>query len=335
MRKYLLCVILLLLIASPSKAISISIGETAPDFTLLSPSGQPVTLKEFKGNTLVLICWRTDQKRSLMALKEARDIQQAHEKKGVKVIGIIEDNDDPEEARKVYAENNIDFPLLIDNSRQLYSDYGIRVFPTTVIIDKEGLLAYDIPSHPLSYKIKLDGYVRKLIGEIDEEELKNVLSPKREKKDDAVLEAERKYNLAMKFIQMGLMDQALASAQQSVDAGPDVAKSLILLGFLLLNNDDADSALKSFDSALALEPGSNDAKTGKGGALLAKGELDSAISILNEAAVANPHAQMTYYELGKAYELKGDKEKAIEMYRKAIEKIVKKKILPSSVSKCQ
>ena len=44
---------------------------------------------------------------------------------------------------------------------------------------------------------------------------------------------------------------------------------------------------------------------------------------------------MTYYELGKAYELKGDKDKAIEMYKKAIEKIINKKILPLSVSKCQ
>jgi len=44
---------------------------------------------------------------------------------------------------------------------------------------------------------------------------------------------------------------------------------------------------------------------------------------------------MTYYELGKAYEKKGESEKAIKMYRRAIEKVIHKKILPSSIAKCQ
>jgi tetratricopeptide (TPR) repeat protein len=44
---------------------------------------------------------------------------------------------------------------------------------------------------------------------------------------------------------------------------------------------------------------------------------------------------MTYYELGKAYELKGDKDESIKMYKKAIEKIIHKAVLPSSVAKCQ
>jgi tetratricopeptide (TPR) repeat protein len=335
MRKYILFVMLLLLIAPPTNAISISIGQQAPDFNLSSASGEPVALSEFKEDTLVFIYWRTEQKRSVMALKEANDIMKDYEKKKVKVIGVIEDSDSLEEAQKVFEDNNISYPLLIDGNRQLYGAYGIRVFPTTVIIDKDGVLAYDIPSHPLTYKMKLEGYVRKLIGEIDEDELKAVLSPKKEKKDDALLEAERKYNLAMKFVKLRMMDQAVATAEQAVEAKPDVVKSHLLLGFLYLNNDDADNALKAFEKALELDPDSNDAKTGKGGALVAKGEIESAIPILTEAAVANPYAQMTYYELGKAYELKGDKEKSLAMYKKAIEKIIKKKVLPSSVSRCQ
>jgi peroxiredoxin/predicted negative regulator of RcsB-dependent stress response len=334
-RQYVLFVISLLLIAAPSNAISISIGERAPDFTLRSVSGGSIGSGDFKGKTLALIFWRTDQKRSLMALKEAADIMKEYGQKGVQVIGVIEDGESIEKAQKVLEDNKIQYPLLIDADRQVYGDYGIRVFPTTVIIDKNGVLAYDIPSHPLSYKIKLKGYVRKLIGEINEDELKTVLSPRKEKKDGALLESERKYNLAMKFVQMRMMDQAVAAAEQTVEAKPDVAKSHILLGFLYLNNDDADSALKAFDKALELEPDSNDAKTGKGGALVLKGDADSAIAILTEATIANPYAQMTYYELGKAYELKGDRDKAREMYKKAIEKIVEKRILPSSVSRCK
>jgi hypothetical protein len=42
---------------------------------------------------------------------------------------------------------------------------------------------------------------------------------------------------------------------------------------------------------------------------------------------------MTYYELGRAYELKDEKNKALEMYKKALEKIIDKAILPSFISR--
>ena len=140
MKRYILFIISILLIAAPTNAISISLGQQAPDFSLGSASGEPVSLSKFKGKTLVFIYWRTEQKRSVMALKEASEIMKDYEQKGVTVVGVIEDNDNVEEAQKVFADNKIDYPLLIDSNRQVYSDYGIRVFPTTVIVDKEGVL---------------------------------------------------------------------------------------------------------------------------------------------------------------------------------------------------
>ena len=335
MISFILFFVLFLVFAPISDAISISRGDNAPDFSLSAVEGEATTLDEYKGQTLVVIFWRTDQKKSLLALQDAEEIFEKYEQKGIKIVAVVESSDNIEDAQKTIADNVIKYPLFIDNDRQAYSDYGIRVFPTTVVIDKEGILVYDIPSHPLTYKIKLEGYIRKLIGEIDEEELKAILSPKRKEKDDALLEAERNYNLSMNFVTMRLMDQAIDAAVKSVKAKPDFIKARILLGFLYLNDSEADLALEAFNNALEIEPDSKDAKTGKGGALILKGEVDSAIELLNEAAVANPYAPMTYYELGKAYEHKGDKDNAIEMYKKAIEKIIHKKILPSSVSKCQ
>ncbi len=335
MISFILFFVLFLIFAPISDAISILLGDNAPDFTLSSVEGEAITLGEYEGQTLVVIFWRTDQKKSLLALREAEEILEKYEQKGIKVVAVVESSDNMEDAQKIITDNVIKYPLFIDNDRQAYGDYGIRVFPTTVVIDKEGILAYDIPSHPLTYKIKLEGYIRKLIGEIDEEELKAVLSPQKKVKDDALLDAERNYNLAMNFVQMRLMDQAIDVAVKSVEAKPDFIKSQILLGFLYLNNNEADMALEAFDNALKIEPDSKDAKTGKGGALILKGDVGDAIELLNEAAVANPYAPMTYYELGKAYEHKGDKDNAIEMYKKAVEKIIHRKILPSSVSKCQ
>ena len=325
-----------LLFTPAAEAISISGGERAPDFTLSSVEGKTISLSEYKGRIVVLVYWRTDQKRSLLALKDINDIlEKLKGKKKVQVASVIAGSDNREEAMDIFTRNKLGYPLLIDSDRQLYSDYGIRVFPSTVIIDREGIVAYAIPGHPLSYKTRLRGFIKKTLGEIDESELEETLSPHREKKDKAALEALRLYNLALKFTDSGLLDLAINTAIKSVEAKPEMANPHILLGFLYLEMKDADNALESFNKAIELAPQSHDAKTGLGGALILKGDIDRAIEILNAAAVVNPYPQMTYYELGKAYELKDEKDKSIEMYKKAIKKIIDKQILPSSISRCK
>ncbi len=324
------------LIFSPaSEAISISLGEAAPAFALSSLDGKTVSLSDYKGETLILIYWKTGHERSTLALKDVYDELKKFEQKGVRVVSVIAEPETKQAAVDLLKEKGIDFPVLLDADRQLFSNYGIRVYPTTVIVDKQGILVQDLPSHAPTFKNSLDGYIRKVLGEIDEKGLKEVLSPHREEQDKASLEATRLYNLSLKFAHLGMLDQALDTAAKAVEAKTDMAQTRILLGFLYLETKDPDNALLSFNKALELDAHSHDAQTGLGGALILKGEIDRAIEILNGAANANPYPQATYYELGKAYELKGDKDKAIEMLKKAMEKIIKKQLLPSAISQCQ
>lgn len=335
MIRFILILVTLLLFTPASNAISISHGEVAPAFTLTSVEGKRMSLSSYEGKVVAVIFWRTGQKRSLLALEDAKAILDKYKGKGLEVLSIIEDSDNKEEALMVFKNKGIDYPLLVDRERRVYGEYGIRVFPTTVIVGKDGKIAYDIPSHPLTYKTKLRGYVKSALGEIDEGQLKEALSPHNVEQDKATLEASRMYNLAMKFTESRMFDLAINSAIKSIDAKPDMVKSHVLLGFLYLETDEPDKALETFNKALELDSGSNDAKTGLGGALVIKGDVDKAIEILEPATKANPYPQMTYYELGKAYEMKGDADKSKNMYKKAIEKIIHKKILPSSVSKCK
>lgn len=325
-----------LLVLSPSsEAISVSLGTPAPGFSLSSIDGKAGTLSAYKGNVVVLIYWKTGHERSLMALRDAQEELGKFEKKGVKMISIIAGDDSRDDAAAVIRDNGITFPVFVDSDRQLYSSYGIRVYPTTVIIDKEGIIAQDLPSHAPSYRNSLDGYIRKTLGDIDDKQLDELLNPHREDQDRTMLEAQRLYNLSLKFAQSGQLDQAIDTAKRSVEAKPDLGQSHILLGFLYLSDKDGDRALAEFNRALEIEPHSHDAQTGLGGALVLKGETDRAIEVLTNSATANPYPQAAYYELGRAYEQKGDKDKAIEMYRKAMEKIIKKQVLPSAISRCQ
>jgi tetratricopeptide (TPR) repeat protein len=233
-----------------------------------------------------------------------------------------------EAVKRVMKEKGAGFPVLKDTGRQIYGSYGIQVYPTTLIVDREGKLNKVIPGHVITYQQRLEGQIRRILGEIDEGQLQEALEPKRKEKGEAELAAERKYNLALKFTELRLFDQAIEVAQEAVEAGPGVAKGHILLGFLYLEMKEANKAEEEFTRALEIAPGSRDAQTGIGGVLIMRGELDRAIEVLTEAAELNPNPQMTYYELGRVYELKGEKDRAIGMYKKALNKIYEKKILP-------
>jgi peroxiredoxin/predicted negative regulator of RcsB-dependent stress response len=326
---------LFLLISPGTYAISKPLGGMAPDFTLESLDGKKVSLSKFRGEIVVVLYWETGQDRSLRALKDNREISRNYKKKGVKIISLVADSEDKKEVQRIVNNNEIEFPVLFDLNRQVYSDYGVRVYPQTILIDREGKLAHDIPGHALIYSNTIDGYIRYMLGEINQAELKKIIYPHLERKDKPMIDAERKYNLALNFLERGFIDQAIETAKKSVDAKPDFVKSRILLGFLFLDKEEADMALEQFNRAIELNGSLHDAKTGFGAALVLKGDVDGGIEILEDAAVANPYPQMTYYKLGKAYERKGEKEKAMEMYKKAMDKITHKLILPSALAKCQ
>jgi tetratricopeptide (TPR) repeat protein len=294
-----------------------------------------VSLSDFAGKIVVIIYWRTGQDRSTMAIKDVQDILLRYKDKELQVLGLIADDENQEAVQQILIDNAIDFPVLIDPDRQVYGAYGIRVSPMTVIIDKGGKLAYDLPGHSLTYKSVLEGHVRYVLGEIDEKEMQEMVSPHNLRIEESVLQAHRQYELAMKFAEIRFFDQSMEAANKSIEAERNFAPSHTLLGFLYLEGNEINKAYKEFEIALELDPGSNDAKTGLGAVLIIQGRIDSAIELLNIAAATNPYLEITYYELGRAYELRGERDMALELYKKAAEKFIKKRILPSLISKCE
>jgi tetratricopeptide (TPR) repeat protein len=332
-------ILLLLFILSPlvsASAIEVETGDVAPDFTLSTLDGKTFSLNGSRDNVVVMMYWRVDQNRSLKALEQMKIIDNSYADKGVTVISIVADTADHEKVNSTLKEKAVQFPALIDIDRRVYGDYGIRVYPSTVIIDREGKVFHTIPGFAVTFRMRLDGYIRHALGEIDDDQLQDVISPKRRSlAGKETLTAERKYNLAVLFAESRLIDQAIEAAKGSLAASPDVAKVHILLGFLYLDQQENEKAEEEFQKALELEPGSHDAQAGLGGVMIEKGEIESAIEILKEAARTNPKPQFAYYELGRAYERSGEKDRAIEMYKKAVDKIINKNIPPSSVTPCK
>ena len=126
-------ILFLLLLVTFAHAVNINAGEDAPKFILNSVDEQIISLEDFREKIVVLIYWRPDQKRSHLALQDGKYISGTFRDKGVEVLGVIAKQDKMEEVLKIIKDNEIKFPVLMDSYRDVYSDYGIRVYPSTIV----------------------------------------------------------------------------------------------------------------------------------------------------------------------------------------------------------
>jgi peroxiredoxin Q/BCP len=151
------------------------IGKPAPDFTLPSTSGEPVSLKQYKGKkTVVLYFYPKDEAPG--CTREAagfRDLNAEFEKHGAVIVGV---STDPMEAHLKFKEKQkLPFDLLSDEDatvsraygvykqKNLYGKKSLGIERTTFIVDRTGRIAQIYP------KVKVDGHVADVLSFLSED----------------------------------------------------------------------------------------------------------------------------------------------------------------------
>jgi thioredoxin-dependent peroxiredoxin len=134
----------------------ISPGDSAPDFTLPDQDGNPVSLADFRGRTVVLYFYpKADTPGCTTQAGSIRDRAGDYAAAGVTVIGVS-----PDPVRKVkrfHDKRDLNFTLLADEDHAVCDRYGVWVQKSmygktymgaqraTFIIDGDGTVAHVIP----------------------------------------------------------------------------------------------------------------------------------------------------------------------------------------------
>ncbi|MEC4815661.1 MAG: peroxiredoxin [Scytonema sp. PMC 1069.18] len=124
------------------------VGDTAPDFTLPSQNGTPVSLRDFRGKkSVVLYFYPKDDTPGCTAESCAfRDQYEVFQNTGAEVIGVS--GDSPESHQKFATKYQLPFTLLSDKGDQVRKQYGATaafgLFPgrVTYVIDQQGIVRY-------------------------------------------------------------------------------------------------------------------------------------------------------------------------------------------------
>jgi thioredoxin-dependent peroxiredoxin len=127
-------------------------GELAPDFTLTSDSGEPVTLSSFRGRTVILYFYPKDDTPGCTAQAcGIRDSYDDFEQRGAVVLGVSPDEESSHV--KFKQKYGLPFTLLADPEHEVAELYGVwgerkymgktymGVERSTFLIDEDGRIA--------------------------------------------------------------------------------------------------------------------------------------------------------------------------------------------------
>ena len=151
------------------------IGRTAPDFSLPSTTGEPISLKQFKGKkTVILYFYPKDETPD--CTREACDFRDQYaefERHNVVILGV---STDPLESHQHFKEKQrLPFPLLSDpeatvskmfgvyKQKNLYGKKSMGIERTTFVIDRTGRIAQIYP------KVKVEGHIQDLLEFVRED----------------------------------------------------------------------------------------------------------------------------------------------------------------------
>jgi len=118
-------------------------GKTAPDFTLLTPDGKPLSLSSFKGKYVLIDFWASWCIPCRQSFPKMKELYEKYKGSNFEILGVSDDSK-KEAWLKALNDDKLTWPQVIDEFPEKYAParvgtlYAVHFIPSTVLIDKEG-----------------------------------------------------------------------------------------------------------------------------------------------------------------------------------------------------
>jgi len=149
----------------------LTVGDTAPDFTVHTDGGKPFKLSDLRGKRVVLYFYpKADTPGCTTEACEFRDDSKAFARKKVEIVGISPDK--PTAQSKFKAKYELPFTLLADEEKSVAEAYGVwkeknmygkkvmGIERTTFLIGADGKIERIWP------KVKAKGHAAQVLAEL-------------------------------------------------------------------------------------------------------------------------------------------------------------------------
>jgi tetratricopeptide (TPR) repeat protein len=298
-------------------------GEPMPAYKLPTIDEGIVDGEALKGSVVVIVYLSAEQRSSELAAMDSANVLRELSAEPVKLVYVTADVVHKPYFQRFRQDRGLSAPLAFDADRSLYARLGLIVFPTTIVVNAEGKLAHVISLHRADYARMLDGYIRHVLGHLNDQELQEQLRP-RNASDGSPKSLAASHRAVARFLrEKGRLEDARTELVKAREQDPENPDILLELAELELKDGNIQAADALIAGVLASRPEHRWARQLKGISLFRQGDLDAAEAMLKESLVLNPDPELVHYYLGQIYERRGDHAKALEHYREALRKFLK------------
>lgn len=121
-----------------------TLNQPLPEVSFVKENGDALTLKSMSGKVVVLTFWASWCPHCNKELEQSSQIQSMLSKYPEVEFWLVDKLDEPKETKEkalsYLKENKIPFQTVFDENLQVYKQLGIKIVPTTLVIDKQGVL---------------------------------------------------------------------------------------------------------------------------------------------------------------------------------------------------
>lgn len=134
----------------------------APEFSLKTLENEEIRLSDFKGHVVLLDFWATWCAPCRESIPHLVALHKNYQPKGLQVIGLSVDKGDSGVVRKFVQSMDIPYPVALAPD-EIVRKYGVSSLPTTILIDKKGIIRDKMVGFSTTVANRLNGRIEELI----------------------------------------------------------------------------------------------------------------------------------------------------------------------------
>lgn len=127
------------------------IGFIAPDFVLNDLSGTEYHLSNLQGNIIIVNVWASWCKPCQYEMPAMQEIYDKYKDSGFILLAVNNTHQDNiSDVIEFVRENNLTFPILLDEEGLVSTQYQVQALPSTFFIDRTGKISEIVIGGPMS-----------------------------------------------------------------------------------------------------------------------------------------------------------------------------------------
>lgn len=119
----------------------VAIGALAPDFKLKNLEGKEVSLSDYRGKIVLINFWATTCKFCDIEMPDLNEIDKENDDVVVLAVDVMESES---KVKSYIDKGGYGFEVVLDEKGEIARKYMVSGFPTTAIVNEEGILVNGI-----------------------------------------------------------------------------------------------------------------------------------------------------------------------------------------------